>query len=185
LLAAPVALWTYLGLLPANEAWRDATKRQLGDSPLLKVGTYGDSFGAVNSLASSLALSGVAIALLLQWREQHDARREAIQERELRTDLETVAALIHGYSSIMNLTHSINIEGLSRLEKLHQTVSRDDPVWPSVQMLQMGLMKTAEGVHDYQERLNALTKYAEDRWGWKLKYPAADRQASKGQESGE
>lgn len=80
LIATPLALWWYLGWLPAHRAWLASSGEDRSASE--KFGTYGDGFGAVNSLASSLALGGVAIALLLQFLEQRAERDAAAQARK-------------------------------------------------------------------------------------------------------
>jgi hypothetical protein len=77
-----------------------------------KTGTFGDTFGAVNSLFSALGVAGVAFALVLQYREQRDARLESTDAKELQTDLAVMAALIHGHSA--------------RLETLHKDLLREE-----------------------------------------------------------
>jgi hypothetical protein len=60
-------------------------KRELPGVTLGETGTFGDTFGAANALFSALGVAGVAYALILQHREQHDARRDAAQARERET----------------------------------------------------------------------------------------------------
>ncbi len=69
-------------------------------------GTFGDTFGAVNSLFSALSAAAVAYALILQSREQRDARHEAEKNRsELEisrkheADLAMLSALISAKSA--------------------------------------------------------------------------------------
>jgi hypothetical protein len=76
-LVAVICVWLLMGYIPAKLAWDDEVNNVSSTTPLGRIGTYGDSFGAVNSLCSSLALAGVALTLWLQHREQVDARLRA------------------------------------------------------------------------------------------------------------
>ncbi len=99
---------------------------------LAETGTFGDTFGAVNSLFSALGVAGVAYALILQYREQRDARIEAEYARKCEADrceaerrrdaesrrhdaeLAMIAAQIDAYTSLMNYyiknhNHSANM----------------------------------------------------------------------------
>jgi hypothetical protein len=75
------------------------------DVNLQHTGTFGDTFGAVNSLFSALGVVGVAIALILQFREQRDARIEAMASRSHDADLAMLAARINGHSTLLNFIY--------------------------------------------------------------------------------
>lgn len=83
-----------------------------------KAGTYGDSFGYVNSLFSALAFAGVIIALVFQMRELHLQRQELKETRE-----------IHKQSALLNsitydLEHWQKFDVHDPIESLQHTLAK-------------------------------------------------------------
>lgn len=94
-----VGLWTILGVLNVRRF-----------SSYAEAGTYGDSFGLVNSLFSGLALAGVVLTIYLQTKELglqrqelEDTReelRKSAEAQERLVALNTLAALAQYYVSL-------------------------------------------------------------------------------------
>jgi hypothetical protein len=61
-----------------------AVAKAYSQAQLARTGTFGDTFGAVNSLFSGLALAGVAVAVIFQRRElRHQEEQTAIAKEQL------------------------------------------------------------------------------------------------------
>ena len=83
-----------------------------------KLGTFGDSFGALNTLFSGLALSGLAVSILLQISEL-----KKLQSKEVDT-----AAQVAAQSNTLRITallHYYNNE-IDRLERLSHLLSDEE-----------------------------------------------------------
>src|SRR4051794_32190635 len=85
LFALVFASWAIIGFGTFLGAWFLRSRAPLVN--LTATGTFGDTFGMVNSLFSALGVAGVAYALILQYREQRDARNEAREAKDHQTDL--------------------------------------------------------------------------------------------------
>jgi hypothetical protein len=84
-----LALWIVNLLIPFIFMYleRSGAGRSVAESyskdNLARTGTFGDTFGAVNSLFSGLAFAGVAVAVVFQWRElRHLEEQTAIARRQ-------------------------------------------------------------------------------------------------------
>ena len=81
-----------------------------------RTGTFGDTFGAANSLFSGLAFAGVAVAIMFQRREltkAHEESKTADEERRrtekyafLTASLNAATSLANSYSDTITLTRS-------------------------------------------------------------------------------
>lgn len=84
-----LALWIVNLIIPLIFIYleRSGAERAVVESyskdNLARTGTFGDTFGAVNSLFSGLAFAGVAVAVVFQWRElRHLEEQTAIARRQ-------------------------------------------------------------------------------------------------------
>lgn len=104
---------------------------------LSKLGTYGDSFGALNTLFSGLAFAGIIISILLQTKELRDTRKEFTAQRkqfEKQADAMTLQIfentffqLIRQYNEILS---SISMEtGFSGSLRTHTGRSAMEALW--------------------------------------------------------
>ena len=76
ILVVCVSVWYGVGRLPTN--WFPAASNE----GFTKAGTFGDSFGYVNSLFSALALAGVVYAVILQTVQFRIQQREILENRQ-------------------------------------------------------------------------------------------------------
>jgi hypothetical protein len=126
---------------------------------LSHTGTFGDTFGAVNSLFSALGVAGVAYALILQFREQRDARQEAAETKEHQTDLAMLSSIVHACSTLLEST-------IREQERVAQMMV--NPLlkneFESLREIQEGLQPV---VVEYRTMLVNLLVYSQRKWGWK------------------
>jgi hypothetical protein len=73
------AWWSYARWLPDIKAKLDPT------AELVALGTYGDSFGALNTLFSGLAFAAIVLSIYLQSKEIRETRREVEEQRSQQT----------------------------------------------------------------------------------------------------
>jgi hypothetical protein len=126
-----------------------------------KTGTFGDTFGAVNSLFSALGVAGVAYALVLQSREHRDARVEAEGRKRREVNLAMLSALVHARSSLLETSRTMADIAEDQLRKLpggerHQGYVLAEKKWQDAEMIKDRQIK----------EVSALITYAEQAWGW-------------------
>lgn len=95
-----LGVWWLFGLLHAEAYWM---RLPADKQDMERRGTYGDTFGMVNSLFTGLAFGGVVITLLLQLRELHDQRQERKDSDALsrqQTDLLLLAGYLNAASAV-------------------------------------------------------------------------------------
>lgn len=170
----PAERWNWWNLLLVVLAiWLMASVGTFYLAPLLagkgavdlgKTGTFGDTFGAVNSLFSALGVAGVAYALILQFREQRDeresafeARRDAETNRRHDAELAMTTALINAHAAMMqyrmeNYRHSRDML-LNHRDKI------------DVDQMGNALNEQASKIHDSYRSIEKLSKMAEEKLG--------------------
>jgi Putative phage abortive infection protein len=83
-----IALWAMIAMAAiaawaTYPAWATSLFAEKSVEALGKLGTFGDAFGALNTLFSGLAFSGIALSLVLQFRQINEAFRENKRLRDL------------------------------------------------------------------------------------------------------
>ncbi len=104
-------------------------------------GTFGDMFGAVNALFSGLAFLGLIVAILLQYQELKEQRREIRESRiaqqasavalasqlertDFRNLLEALTALIHAQERIVDsLQASTSVRARERYDRARERLT--------------------------------------------------------------
>lgn len=116
--ATILVIWTAYPFLISNAI----VKPLLPNNNWAKLGTIGDSFGALNTLFSGLALAGLAVTISLQ----------ASELRKLQRKESETAALVSEQSKIMKVTallHYLNNE-IDFLERQSKDLGSDDEYLP-------------------------------------------------------
>jgi len=82
---------------------------------------FGDSFGAINSIFSSLAAAGAVYAVILQRKELRESRKAAEDSAKAQADLVKLQAQITIYSELMTNRD----RAADRLHRLHEEADKE------------------------------------------------------------
>ena len=167
LCAAVVAIWAAVSF--GTFAMVPTLSTKLPTTELSRSGTFGDTFGAVNSLFSALGVAGVAYALILQYREQHADRLKASQawtaaeaDRKHAAGLAMLAARIHGTAALLQSYQSRYEVHVRNFQEAKLTLQGQfGPLKPEKQTLEL----SAQALIDIETKLTDLMTLAESKGG--------------------